>query len=256
MKMQEYIDEYVAGKLSGDDLIAFERAMSEDMALRSLVDNYHEVRKTSEGILEMELLSEVESFAIKSLNIEEKLNEKINKNHRSETKKINKFLKYALIVLGLAVVLYGIYCLTNKTTQKIESEQIQFADLYESPNWPIKRSQEEDILSIGVNFYLTANKIEEAKRILLDSIEDKSLAKYWVAELYASDMQWDSVNIYLPETIEGWIKNDRILYLQSLSLIHEEKFEEAKAKIEKLSSGYREKLSQFLEREMKEKSIR
>jgi hypothetical protein len=59
MDAYEHIEDYIKGRLSDSDKMAFDSALSHDKELQLLVDNYQEISNVSEGLLELELLSEV-----------------------------------------------------------------------------------------------------------------------------------------------------------------------------------------------------
>lgn len=208
MNAHDHIDDYMAGLLSGEDLIEFEAAVASDEQLRRLVENYDEIKSVSEGVLELQLLNEVTAIQPDNKTI---------KQPRSN----NRYFLLAAAFLLLAAVAYYFFSEKNK----IQEEPVLFADVYREPIWPVTKSvaperDDKHYIAKASATYL-AGDLTSAKIILLDSVQDAELGHYWLAEMYMAEQAFDSVLVYLPEASVLEHKSNRIKtmnkWLQQLS---------------------------------------
>jgi hypothetical protein len=234
MNMYDYIDDYKAGVLSGEELAAFETALTSDEKLRHLVNHYDHLKSVSEGILEMQLLQEVSAAGVKQL----KQQNKKNNSHPLF------YLAAACIIA--AFVLYHWQFGKN-------DEPILFADVYQAPIWPIERasttSSLDSFISQAAKEYVNNDNLPRAKEILLDSVSDKNLGRYWLAEMYMQDSIPDSVLVFVPDLDAAHVKYNKSLHLKVLAYHLVGDHKKAKKAANLLPANGYEDLRRFIEQE-------
>lgn len=215
MNVKEYIDEYVAGTLSGELRQQFEAAMKTDIELKKMVDEYKEIHLTAEGMGELALLEEVEAVAF-----ENDAHENNTLDDQIGSKGKSKYILLALsFLISFLVAYFVMQFLIKKTNKNSEPAQI-FAEVYREPIWPIERSENPDMLQKGISAYLGGD-LDMAKKVLLDSVEDQKIGRYWMAEVFAKEGEMDSVVYYLQgSTISREdAQFERRCYLEALGLV-------------------------------------
>ena len=203
----EHIDDYLGNNLSPEAKLSFENALKSDKKLESAVENYDKLKSISSEFLDEEVR-----------NVLSKL---------EAPKKGNTKLKYVIILVAIAVL--GLISYLYQADKKSE---LLYAEVYEEPAWPIRRSVDNS-LSDAIKLGMDGN-IEMAKQKLLDSGLETSEQQYWIAELFASKEMADSTLAYLPKSWHDNIRRDRINYLEILSYIKKGQNEKAKQLIDAL----------------------
>lgn len=200
MDYYDHIEDYCENLLSPEDKKAFEAALLTDSQLKTLVDQYPDGHKISEGLLEMDMM---ETLA------------RLKKEKSTLIVPITKkkpWIKWvaAACVVGVLVFIGNNLIFKTKDTQKLYSE------LYQEAIWPIERGQEKDMLSSAASMFLKKRDIVSAKRLLQDSLENKTLAHFWIAEMYLAEGNIDSTLLYLPDNTDLPQEKDRITYIKML----------------------------------------
>jgi len=202
MNAYDYIDDYIEGSLDGDLLKEFEGILSEDAELQLVVKNYKGVKQLSSGMLEMELLEEVNAAGKAYNNVD-------------ESSGVSKQWIVLLCLIATMLVLW--FVLRDQFNVPIDNNTNQtFASLYKEPIWPIKRTTSEDTIEIALSKYINEGNLSAAKSMLLDISSDKTAGRYWIAEIYAKEGIWDSVEVYLPTQEELPKSKQRIVLLQTI----------------------------------------
>ncbi|MEM9548881.1 MAG: hypothetical protein AAGA77_23045 [Bacteroidota bacterium] len=194
MNYADHIDDYMSGALSGDALKQFENQLKVDPELKRIVDEYSALKNISTGLLEMQLLQEVEEA-------------------NAPPKTSIPFLKASLtrlllLVIGIALLTFLVYRFMSNVNDKKNDTPYAFA--YTEPIWPVVRDNESSNLSKGVALYLSGDKMNGKALIREASEEDRILANYWLAELFLMENQLDSVRHYLPNVDANHLKYSRI----------------------------------------------
>ena len=201
MNFYDYIDDYKANKLSDALKADFEHAMGEDANLRQLVDQYDELKSVSEGILEVQLLDELKGIG--------------NDLSSTPDDKSNwfRYFMYAMSFIILASIIYLLFL-----KEKTETQPVLFAEAYTEPIWPTTRSTTTDKNDMYYKAKAASDFFQKdyasAKLILLDSMQDKTLGRYWLAEMYMARQEFDSVGVYLPDVEVMTEKQGRIQQLR------------------------------------------
>lgn len=234
MDAYDHIEDYLAGKLNAEHQAAFEHALSTDAELESLVANFATITKVSEAVLEEKLLAEVRKVSDskpeeQSITIHKKIKEK---------PQVKNWLRLSLLAIAIIV---AAYYFTQNTESRPESkdEQLLIAQIYREPLWPTRRGVDsKDFLALGVQAF---NKDDELAAIayLTDSVANSAEGKYWLAELFLKDEQYEKSMDFLPSSIEGSLYGNRLIYLKVLNLIGQGKMKEAKGIYQKLSPDYK-----------------
>ncbi len=227
MNYYEYIEQYCEDLLDKTARSKFEMAMSKDKNLAADVERYQKAKKISEGLFEIDIMETIEN--LKYENEISNSNEShdiltIDKSKDNFGKKIN--IRRWLIAASISgVLIFSAWWLTNNTA--INNDKL-FTALYHEPVWSIERSGDQSYLTKAVRYYLDSD-IDEAKSLLLDSIDNKELGKLWLAEMYLKDGQIDSTIHYLPSFNSMTKGKNRIIYLNLLISIKQGNIEKAKA---------------------------
>lgn len=229
-----YIEDYMAGKLHGEQLKSFEMALQNDVELKNMVDNYDVMKKASEGILEMELLREVKAARQQAAGSEEQA----AKKEAAVTPIYRTLLKYA----AAAVVLFGLGWLLAQGIKdgKVMNAEELYAAHYEVPTWPGSRGMQSgsiDYEAKAASTYLSGD-LQKAKVYLLDSLGDKDLGRYWLAEMYLERGEYNTVLTYLPTFNPDHIKYERSILVKVMVLLKQGKVIEAKQQVKKLGKDY------------------
>lgn len=204
MSVYDYIDDYKAGLLTGEKLQAFEQALQTDEKLRHLVDEYDDIKSLSEGLMELQLLNEVE-----------KISGTTNDNREKSSAP-----RSWLWLIGLVILAGLLWQFLGRTKQiPKEEQQLQFADVYREPIWPVTKSASQTLddkyyIEKAASLFLSDDLVS-AKKILLDSVQDIPLGHYWLAEMYLNRQQFDSVSHYLPKSTNLASKEERILQIKN-----------------------------------------
>jgi len=171
MKAHDYIEEYLAGKLSSDQLAAFENAMAEDAELRSVVNNYKEIKIVSEGILENEILQEVEEVSAKLQDD----SSQIESQGQSKKHHLGKW-----ILLGIGLIVLTLVALFSYRALNIKSiDEQKFFATYQKPLF-IKNTRSIDVESLnGINkagYLFATNRYDEAELLLEELLLSANVA--------------------------------------------------------------------------------
>jgi len=203
MNAYDYIDDYMEGSLNGDLLRQFESILSEDAELQLVVKNYKGVKQLSSGMLEMDLLDEVNAAGVAYNNV-------------GESKGL---LKKGIIFLVLsATIVVACIVIKNRFIDTVDSNSNKtFASLYQEPIWPVKRSSADTILQYAMYEFLQKDDIEAAKLLLqTDTLTDNIITnRYWISEMYLKKRRLDSTALYLPKAESMPIKAERIKVIES-----------------------------------------
>lgn len=199
MKAHDYIEEYLAGKLTSEQLVAFEQAMADDAELRSVVNNYTGIKIISEGLLENEILQEVREVSAK-LEID---NSQIRSKELGEK---HDFRKWVLLGIGL-LVLALVVLFSYRAITKISIDEQKFFATYQKPLF-LKNTRTVDIESLSeidqAGYLFATNRYDEAE-LLLDELLASSKVASQKDSIY---LLLGHVNIYQHD----W--NDAASYLK------------------------------------------
>lgn len=177
MITKEDIDAYVSGQLSPADRTAFERLMEQDSELRRMVADYPHIQHMADGMLEAELLAEVQA-----------------QNASVQARKPSRpRWPYLLLALLLAAAAYLLY----QSGQSNLGHTTPIAQAYQEPIWPVSRSADaQDLVEQAISQYLDGKPT--AAIALLDSHTDPDIARYWKAEMYMHQGQAQAALATLP----------------------------------------------------------
>lgn len=187
MDPYEHIDDYLKGRLSDTDKLAFESTLSHDKELRSLVDNYKEITNVSEGLLELELLNEVKEVR-QTLNLGDKW----------------KIWKIILPIILLSVIAYVAFQ-SGRSVKKLKKQKIYFAENYVKPENPDNvRSTDVSLLKPidQAKYYFSLNDFERSEDILrsiLDGESDPDIiseANYWMGHVKLNMYEFEEAREY------------------------------------------------------------
>ena len=214
--LHNYINDYVAGKLEGEDLAAFERALEQDAELRALVANYGAAGKIVDGILEHELTEEIESvrqeYAGKPV---------ATGQEASGTVRRLKSRRWWLAAASVAVLVTATWLtmrILNPGQPELTAQQV-YDQFYVDPLWPASRSSSTATFSEKAYSAFVNNDFALARSILLDSISDKAMGRYWLAEMYLKRMEPDSALVYLPRSTSDPLLHERSVYLATVAYL-------------------------------------
>ena len=182
MDYYAHIEEFLAGKLSEEAALQFQKALSEDEALRYAIDNYTGGERVAEALLELDIMEALEG---------------VRNNPPSENRNRNKTPIWLMVIIGL-VACIATYLIITSFLQN-QKEKAYFAT-YEKPIDPdaTKSSDPDDLdLLARGKYFFTLNDYEKAETTLLELIESKpssdtlNLAKFWLGHTYINLRKWD-----------------------------------------------------------------
>lgn len=196
------VDDYFEGQLSKEDSLGFEKELLTNENLKKAYAEYQESKKMSEALLQMDIFDSIEK-AKKSGP---------PKNSTTHAYWISGFMLLALV---LAAIYW--FVTQGSTTDQKGLTQVQFAELYKEPIWPIVRSSEDTLMQQAMFLFQQKNDLEGAKEIILkDEFLTPQIRKYWISEMYLKNQAWDSVAFYLPSFELNSTKYDRVKYIESI----------------------------------------
>lgn len=166
MDFYTYIEDYCEGRLTQKDTQAFGNALKKDVILQNKVRNYEDAKKISEGLLEIDIIATLDRLK----------NNNTNKKVRKFTPTIKRSFNYKRLLIAASFIGLIFFISKNFLSASINHDKL-FAELYEEPIWPIERGSNEDIIPLASNYYLN-DKFEEAKRLLLDSLDNKAEGRF------------------------------------------------------------------------------
>ena len=111
-----HIDKYMAGTLAAEEVSLFNKALLNDAELQSVVDNYDEAKRLSEGLIEIEVRGVLDSIATDEDDF-------IEDGREKSSLKLN----YLWPVIAIAAMIAGLIFLSN-----IFSTPVKAGDLYAS----------------------------------------------------------------------------------------------------------------------------
>jgi len=191
MKPYDHIEHYVTGKLTGEDLQAFEKAIQEDPELKEMVENYDAIKDLSTGILEMELLQEVKKVTVSDKTA---ATEK-----ETPVKKINPWKRY--LIIGAAAVFIGLVIAFFSTQNDIDTVQI-VQTYYEEPVFEgIKKSVSPEVIQqmdelTQAKHYFKLNRYQQSIDILEAHISGLKKGihldevRFWLGHAYFKKKQY------------------------------------------------------------------
>jgi|GEM_PF-3168188 len=195
----QQIEDYIFGRLSSADHLAFEEAIEVDPGLAKEVASHREAQRVSQDFLELELRNILE-----------------NADGATKTNEQSRPLKLWLPLLIIALM-GGLLLLQKKFVKT--PERPSYASLYEEPKWPLTRSIDGDILKQGISTALN-NDFRTGVNQIYQSDTPTDLKSYWIAELFANESMADSSLHYLSKLQGTAFKRDRITYLKILAHNH------------------------------------
>jgi len=182
MDVYEHIDDYIKGRLTSADKLAFESALSHDKELQSLVDNYQEISNVSEGLLELELLGEIKEVG-QTVSFGDKW----------------KIWKILVPILLLSAIAYFAFQ-AGRNAKQLEKQKVYFAANYERPDNPdtVRSADLNTLDDLGkAIYYFELNDFDAAEKVLKDIIQSStdeselSDAHYWLGHVYLNKMEWE-----------------------------------------------------------------
>ena len=184
------IDDYLSGKLSGEDLNRFEEQMAIDSDLRNIVKNHDIYKRIADGIIDKGI----------SENII-----KVRKRNRSKY----FIARVTLFLVAVAVSIWS-YVLYSKENKSKMGKKI-FVEYYFSPDDTQRggdgQKEVEDNCIKG-HAYLEINKIDKAKAILKEDVEKgnkncKHKSLYLLSLLSIQENEFDTARKYLNLILNG-----------------------------------------------------
>lgn len=183
----EHIDDYMDGNLSSSDRAAFEVEMDNNLELKTAVQNYHDAKKLSEGLLEADMME-----TLNKLRAEEEEGEKM----RGGVKKERGFNRKLVLVFGLLGLIALSWWFMNSNKSKLNKEEV-LAN-YERPiDQDITRSNDTigmDFFQKGKHFFIL-NKFNESEQWLNKATQQEKDKKklsqvyYWLGSAHIE--QWE-----------------------------------------------------------------
>lgn len=208
----EHIDDYMEGTLSIDERAAFEAEMNRNISLKNAVMNYHDGKKLSEGLLELDIAATLE-----------KLQQEANANEQDRAAIQNKNgsnMRRWLLLLGLVGgVLALLWWFGNRDTMGLDKSQILAS--YERP---IDEEVTRSVDTIGMNHFqkgkhfFILNRFQESEEWLKRYIEiekDQKLlsqAYFWLGSAHLE--QWE-----VKEAKSVWSKSEETKAKTNLSIL-------------------------------------
>ena len=229
MNYYKQIEDYIEGLLDESAKKAFEEAMSVDSELSMKVEEYTDAKKISEGLLEIDIMETLDNLAVNKQFNPDITNHISEKNYANNAKKLSVKNRFDIKKLMLAASFIGVLLIVGWWSfgNRNSSNDKLYSELYQEPIWPIERSSTSSILSKASGYYLEGN-FTRAKLLLLDSIDNKELGKFWIAEMFLKQNIIDSTIFYLPSIESLNIKKNRIIYLNLLIALKNNNLKKAK----------------------------
>lgn len=210
MDYSEKIQDYIDGLLSPEDHAAFEAELQANANLKSQYDEYLGAGDLAKGLLEMDLMDTLSKVKDQEDNSGEEEKPARKEPSKDNPRKRKRLWFIPAIAASLALVIFFI-------NQDTNYNDVQFADIYEEPIWPTKRSDQTSPLEKAISDFLKSKEVESAKLSLLsDDGIAKDEAHYWIAEMYLNTMQKDSTDRYLDLLPADHIKKSRISEMREM----------------------------------------
>ena len=202
----EHIDDYVEGKLTSEDHKLFEAEMDRNSSLKEGVKNYHDAKKISEGLLELDMMD-----TLNKLQQEESVDQK-----EIKTKSNGKWIGLAAV---LAFLILAGWWFSNNADAELDKSKI-----YANYIKPVNSDATKSIDTLGMNdfekgkYYFSLNRFEESEQWLklYMSIEDdkESLSEcyYWLGAAHLE--QWE-----VDEAKKAWEMSDEKQAKENINII-------------------------------------
>jgi len=197
----EHIDEYMEGSLSPIQVAEFEAEIKRDSSLELAVNNYHDAKKLSEGLLELDMMESLGKLEEEDSVAREKISE-----DNSETKK-SAGRKWFLLLGLVGILLLGALWLSKDGNSGLDKEMILAS--YERP---VNADATRSIDTVGMNsfekgkFFFALNRFEDSEQWLKEyvtiekNINLLSQAYYWLGAAHLE--QWE-----VDEAKKAWGKS-------------------------------------------------
>lgn len=210
----DHIENYCENQLSLKDKALFEQELKSNAELRKAVENYPTSKDMASALLEMDILESIE-HAKGNPRYETNLGE-----GKKVSAKING-LWLSMFVVFITLLAYA-YISYKDSNENKSSKEVQFAQVYKEPIWPIVRSTEDTLMQKAMFLFLQKDEIEDAKFLVLqDTLISEEMRRYWVAEMYLKMDNLDSVKMYLPNVNQNHVKAERIEIIRGYLKNHE-----------------------------------
>lgn len=233
MDAYDHIEEYLSGNLSGEKLEDFEAAMRNDAEFKSVVENYDQIHTVSDGLLEGELLDEVEGVS-RSLDSQEHKGEDAKWNDRSKV----SIWRWVLIGIAILTALLFIYNKLDSANEKL-SPALYIAESYRPPLWPAARGESDnDFAALGIQAFENGEK-ELGMSYLIDSLDQKMLGRYWLSELNLKYGNYREALDYVPTFEKTDLHYHRANYVKVLALVGIGDIEEVSKVLPLLTTEYK-----------------
>jgi len=205
----DHIDAYMKGALKNADLAAFEEALTQDASLQELVDNYENIGALSEGILELELLKEIEKVGDGDSPSESP----------ASTIKDKPGPLWIYLIIGVVLLTLSYYFFSNKKTipPPIDEEDVKKEILYayyERPEF------EGNLRSIGADeleklddfekgkYYFELNEFAKSEEVLKNviaqtqDVDTLSSVNFWLGNSALLDERYEEAHGYFARSAD------------------------------------------------------
>lgn len=202
----DYIDDYMDGSLSSDNRIRFEKELEANPSLRLAINNYHDAKKLSEGLLELDMMGTLSRH--KELSNQSSI-------QLGHSKKRRLLLGIILLIsIGLASWWFR--------KQTLEKNKKQILATYIRP---IDNNATKSLDTIGMDafrkgkYYFSLNRFEESEvwlLLYLSEENDKKLISrghFWLGAAHLE--QWE-----LSEAKKAWSQSGEKDAKENLKLIN------------------------------------
>ena len=197
MKYYEYITEYKEGLLEGNELDQFEKELKSNGKLRNAVDNYHDAKKISEALLEVDMMQTIARLAAEN-NVEnhspvEDINTKTSARKQVKLFSLGRIAAAASIIGLIAIA--GWWLGQDSSLQR----EALYATYYTRP---IDLDATKSVSTDGLDplqtakYYFALNDFEQSKTSLNNIISKTTdqdtilIAKYWLCHVHINTDQW------------------------------------------------------------------
>jgi len=147
-------------------------------------------------------------------------------------------LKWFLVGLAAFGFMMGVLYFMKSGKQSSMKKEAYIAAAYMPPTWPVPEADKQDYIILGIQEFKN-NRISRAKSLLLDSLQQSDVGKYWLSELNLSRANYSEVIDYLPQVKKSDPLYDRVNYLHFLSLVGTSQMAEANNVYAKLTDEYK-----------------